>query len=68
MHIVTDYFTDVGLTIYMQERIDWLGYLVSEPYQWVVLSGGSLGVTPHPYHYNITLHNCNIWVTGVSSR
>ena len=43
MHIDTDYFTGVGLTIYMQDKIDWLGYLVVEPDQWVGLSGGGLG-------------------------
>ena len=43
MHIDTDYFTGVGPTIYMQDKIDWLGYLVVEPSQWVRLSGGGLG-------------------------
>ena len=43
MHIDTDYFTGVGQTIYIQDKIDWLGYLVVEPDQCVRLSGGGLG-------------------------
>ena len=56
MHIDTDYFTGVGLTIYMQDKIDWLGYLVVEPSQWVRLSGGGLGCNTASIllQYNIT--------------